>query len=152
MIPQRDGPLGMSGAGFELRVLMGEAIVVLFVSDEQIYLQQIGSSNEICGLYLIIPKGENRMETLYRSYRCLVENGWWYTWHKILFKLFGCQDPETDPRWSQKREAFLNRHPERRSGRQIRGDVSRIAYDVLIVSGVNEKMPPSVCGTESSIR
>ena len=68
MIPQRDGPLGMSGAGFELRVLMGEAIVVLFVSDEQIYLQQIGSSNEICGLYLIIPEGENRMETLYRSY------------------------------------------------------------------------------------
>lgn len=44
----------------------------------------------------------------------MVENGWWYTWHKILFKLFGCQDPETDPRWPQKREAFLNRHPERR--------------------------------------
>lgn len=121
---------------------MGEAIVVLFVSDEQIYLQQIGSSNEICGLYLIIPKGENRLETLYRSYRCLVENGWWYTWHKILFKLFGCQDPETDPRWPQKREEFLNRHPEKRGGRQIRGDVSRTAYDVLIVSGVNEKNAP----------
>lgn len=34
----------------------------------------------------------------------------------------------------------------------MQGDFSRIAYDVLIVSGVNEKMPPSVCGTESSIR
>ena len=54
------------------------------------------------------------MKLLYNMYRCFLENGWWYTWHKILFKLFGCQDPETDPRWPQKREAFLNRHPERR--------------------------------------
>ena len=65
------------------------------------------------------------MKLLYNMYRCFLENGWWYTWHKILFKLFGCQDPETDPRWSQKREAFLNRHPERRSGRQMQEETGR---------------------------
>ncbi|MDY5643224.1 MAG: hypothetical protein SPG79_09555, partial [Candidatus Faecousia sp.] len=82
------------------------------------------------------------MKLLYNMYRCFLENGWWCTWHRILSRLFGLPDPETDPRWPQKREEFLNRHPEKRGGRQIRGDVSRTAYDVLIVSGVNEKNAP----------
>ena len=55
MIPQRDGPLGMSGAGFELRVLMGEAIVVLFVSHS---IEQV---REICGKCLWLEHGEVRL-------------------------------------------------------------------------------------------
>lgn len=53
------------------------------------------------------------MNLLYRRYRCFYENGGWYTWHKIMFKLFGWQDPERDPRWPEKRKEFLNRHPGR---------------------------------------
>ena len=53
------------------------------------------------------------MNLLYRRYRCFYENGGWYTWHKVLFKLFGWQDPEKDPRWPEKRKEFLNRHPGR---------------------------------------
>lgn len=122
---------------------MGEAIVVLFVSDEQIYLQQIGSSNEICGLYLIIPKGENRMGTLYRRYRCLVENGWWYTWHKVLFKLFGFPDPEQDPRWPQKREEFLKRHPDRRIAAPV-GSANAVGTDQRCMAQDYEKIGKAI--------
>ena len=66
MIPQRDGPLGMSGAGFELRVLMGGGTTVLFVSHniEQIKkmcskcvwlergtIKMCGNAQHICAAY-----------------------------------------------------------------------------------------------------
>lgn len=54
------------------------------------------------------------MDFLYKTYRCLMENGWWYTRRKILASLFGAADPWDDPRWPKKREEFFQRHPERR--------------------------------------
>lgn len=53
------------------------------------------------------------MNLIYRRYRCLYENGWWYTWHKVLHTLLGWQDPEMDPRWPEKKRAFQKQHPER---------------------------------------
>lgn len=83
------------------------------------------------------------MGLIYKRYLCLYENGWWYTWHKVLFKLFGSLDPEDDPRWIQKREKFLNRHPERRAPIVFAPQqLSRISYDVIVVSGVNETNVP----------
>lgn len=46
-------------------------------------------------------------------FRCLYENGWWYTLRKVFSKLFRTPDPEADPRWELHRQKFMNRHPER---------------------------------------
>lgn len=81
------------------------------------------------------------MKELFRAFHCLYENGWWYTWHKVLFRLFGFPDPKTDPRWPQKRESLRKRYPERNRQASLK-TYSRITYDVLFISGVNENNVP----------
>lgn len=84
------------------------------------------------------------MKLLYRAYHCLLENGWWFTWHLILYKLFGKQfgllAPETDPRWPQKREEFLKRH--HKGGLHAFWSALPCIADVLIISGVSETNVP----------
>jgi len=45
-------------------------------------------------------------------FRCLRENGWWYTLNKTSYKLFHTPDPEKDPQWSEYRKNFVEKHHE----------------------------------------
>lgn len=80
---------------------------------------------------------------IYRRYRCLKEHGWWYTWHKILYKVFGAPDPETDP-------VLLAKMQRRNQGLSVcsvgtletGNRFSRLAHDICFVSGVSEQNAP----------
>lgn len=74
------------------------------------------------------------LDKIKKIHRCFVEKGLWYTWHKIMYKLFGSQDPVNDPRWLKKHEE----HKQKTTTRNY----SRIANDIIIISGVNENNVP----------